>query len=97
VEGLGLSESLIDVGILLAQLRLMGVERGNAADVAAVADRFRDSYVAAGRVTADGVAAFEAAALLHLACTRAEHDGSDAVCVELLALAEAKLAEAQRG
>jgi aminoglycoside phosphotransferase (APT) family kinase protein len=96
VEELGLSEPLIDVGMFLAQLRLMSLERGNAADVAAVADRFRDSYVAAGRVTANGVAAFEAAALLHLACTRAKHDGSGAVGGELLALAEAKLDQAQR-
>ncbi|MEE9230942.1 MAG: aminoglycoside phosphotransferase family protein [Acidobacteriota bacterium] len=92
VEEVTLSHPLIDVGNFLARLTLMGITRGKVQEVAEVADRFRHAYIAAGGVSDNGVAVFEAGALLRLACTQAERDPQRITAERLLACAEGRLA-----
>ncbi len=92
VEEVTLSHPLIDGGNFLARLTLMGITRGKVQEVAEVADRFRHAYIAAGGVSDDGVAVFEAGALLRLAGIQAQRDPQGGIAESLLACAEAKLA-----
>ncbi len=99
VKGIALSHPFLDAGDFLARLVLAGLTRGRADEVAEIADRFRRAYAAAGAGgdagkagEEDGLAGFEAGALLRLACTQAERDPRGAVARALLDEAEARLA-----
>lgn len=92
VEKVALSPPYLDVADFLANLALIGIGRGTSRQAGAVAARFRDAYRAAGASGEDGVASFEAAALLGLACGRAASEPAGTVAERLLDLAEARLA-----
>jgi aminoglycoside phosphotransferase (APT) family kinase protein len=68
VEDVTLAHPLLDAGDFLARLALLGIADGKAAATAAAAERFQAAYCQHGPAGADGVAAFEGAALLRLAC-----------------------------
>ena len=71
--------------------QLLGIDRWHEQEMTDVADHFRRAYMAAAPVNGDGMPAFEARALLRLAC-RQPHEGKRAVLAErLLDCAEARL------
>ena len=85
------SHPYIDVAEFLARLTQLGIERRREQEMTGIADHFRRAYMATASVSGDGMAAFEARALLRLAC-RQPHEGTRAVLAErLLDCAEARL------
>jgi Ser/Thr protein kinase RdoA (MazF antagonist) len=72
VDDVVMSHPLLDVAEVIGQITLFDVAHGDRDALEGLATRFRDSYFADHRGDAAGVAAFEAAALLRLACGEAE-------------------------
>ncbi|NIR43218.1 MAG: phosphotransferase [Gemmatimonadetes bacterium] len=92
VEKLTLTLPQIDVADFLAHLSLAGIDGDVERHTNAVADCFRAHYLARGGPEDDGIAPFEAAALLGLACQQARQDDERRAKAErLVQLAEARL------
>ncbi|MFQ5806134.1 MAG: phosphotransferase family protein [Phycisphaerae bacterium] len=71
VEDVVLSHPFIDVADFLARLTVMGIQQGRSDEAAELAKAFRTTYLAPKRANGEGLEAFEALALLHLACSEA--------------------------
>jgi aminoglycoside phosphotransferase (APT) family kinase protein len=89
-EDLTFSHPLLDAGDFLGQLALLGLERGKLVEVDEMGQGFRQAYSAATNVDRGALAAFEAASLLRLACSRVEH-GQEQLADALIARAESRL------
>lgn len=76
VDDITLAHPLLDAGDFLARVTLLGIAR-QAPRATAAAARFRDAYRGTVVGEGDGLAVFEAGALLRLACANLEGDGGD--------------------
>jgi len=92
VKDIALSHPLIDVGDLLARLTLFGIESGNAAEAAELADHFLSAYAANAGTDLEPLAAFQAGALLRLVCRDAGQPPRHDIAEHLLQHAEVRLA-----
>jgi aminoglycoside phosphotransferase (APT) family kinase protein len=90
MENIGLAHPLLDAGDFLARVTLLGMTN-RARWASAAAGRFRDAYRRAEAADGDGLAVFEAGALLRLACARRADDDQGMVRL-LIAQAAERLA-----
>ncbi len=92
IEEIALAHPFIDAGDFLARLTLLGIQRARFDDTLEAARRFRDEYQASISAGEDGLATFEAAALLRLSCTLAERGPQQDTVERLLNHAQTRLA-----
>jgi Ser/Thr protein kinase RdoA (MazF antagonist) len=90
VDSLNLGHPLLDVGDFLARMTWMALRRNREPEIRHVLERFRQAYTASLR-DGDGLAAFEAEALLRLACNRWEREPGSPGAEMLLETAEGRL------
>jgi aminoglycoside phosphotransferase (APT) family kinase protein len=88
VDQVRLSHPLSDVGSILARLTLLAWDEDSPDDIAAFAQRFRQSYLVPSQENADELAMFEAAGVLSLACIEAQRGGPQALVEFMLTRAE---------
>ncbi len=91
VDEIALAHPFIDIGDFLARLALLGIQRARFYDTLEAARCFRDEYQASCSTDEDGLATFEAAALLRLSCTLAERGTQQDTVERLLNHAQTRL------
>jgi len=92
IEDLTLGHPYFDVADFLARLVLLGINEEDPEDMAAVADDFRKAYLQAGGGDPQGIAVFEAGALLRMACIQVPRDPEGLSSRRLIEEAELRLA-----
>jgi hypothetical protein len=90
VDDVMLSDPLLDVAEVSGRLVLAGLQRHGPDEGSDLADRFVRAYLARRNDSRDRLAAFEAAALLKLACGEVERDAGGPLAGQLLAAAEGR-------
>ncbi len=91
LEDIALADPYLDIGDFLARLTLLGLQRARTEETQEAARRFRTAYQAAAPSRGDGLASFEAAALLRLSCSQVERDPDGHSAEQLLEQARVRL------
>jgi hypothetical protein len=92
VDDITVASPLQDVADFLARCVVAGTRYDRPGEWDAVAGRFRETYLAASHAEGEHLVAFEAAALLRLACERTGRDENHGLVRQLIETAEARLA-----
>jgi Ser/Thr protein kinase RdoA (MazF antagonist) len=95
IKDLSFAHPLLDAGDFLSRVSLLALEGDHPPTLDRAAERFREAYSAGTGASPEMLVAFEAAALLRLACSRAGR-GRENVSDALLARVASLLAERQR-
>ncbi len=97
VKDVVLAHPFTDFAAFVAQFALYGLERQCEEDMARVVDVLRSAYLEAVSFGGDGLAAFEAGALLRAAAVRGERGAPDAMVDRLMSMADATMSLCEAG
>jgi len=95
VDDVTLTDPLLDAAEVLGRLVLFGLNSGPPGGSVGLVDRFRRAYLAQRGETVQRLAAFEAAALVRLACGEVERDPESGTAGHLLTIAGATISRTE--